>query len=375
MKFRTRLTALAVCLCLLVSALPGARALTIYGYSEGLAQAEENGRWGFANAAGQVVIPLQYDSVVSFSLGMAAVNLHGKLGVIRPDGTYLIPPEYDTLMPAGYGLYTAQKGGSWGVVSVLSYRDAAGNLTNQVWPLTYKKAELGSSGGLDALILTARDGKRTVVPLYQIPTRLEELGVEGSQFPLTKGKLPVFSDVKGKDWYALWVDLAYNTGIMSGTGGGRFEPDRAVTVAEAIQMAANMESRYRGDDFHTTTYDSKLWYTAAVTYCLAGGIISRGQFDSYDRPITRRELAQVFAATSLARSLPERNSLARVRASVKDVAPSDPGADAICGLYSKGIFTGVDGSLRFDPDGTTTRGAAAALAARLARPEQRITLF
>ena len=44
---RTRpLAALALCVCLLLSCLPGASALQIHGYSEGFAQAEEDGKWG-----------------------------------------------------------------------------------------------------------------------------------------------------------------------------------------------------------------------------------------------------------------------------------------------------------------------------------------
>lgn len=375
MRRRAGLFALLLSAALLAGSAPAASAVNVYGYREGLAQAEDEGKWGFVNAAGTVAIPLRYRSVVSFSLGMAAVNLDGKLGVIRGDGTYLIPPEYDTLLPVAYGLYIAQKGGNWGVVSVNSYTDAAGTLTREVYPLTYAAAELGSGGGLDALILTARDGTKTTVPLFQLPARMAELGVEGSQFPLTRGKLPTFSDVKERDWYALWVDIAYNTGIMEGTGGGAFAPGRAVTVAEILQMAANMDSRCRGDDFHTTAHSSKPWYNAAVNYCLASGIVAAGQFADYEKPVTRREMAQIFAATAMAKSLRPRNDLGRVKAAVGDVSPSDPAAPAIWDLYVKGILTGVDGAMNFRPEAAVTRSEAAALASRLARPEQRVELF
>ena len=183
------------------------------------------------------------------------------------------------------------------------------------------------------------------------------------------------TDVRPRDWFALWVDIAYNTGIISGTGAGTFEPGREVTVAEALQMAANMDSRHKGDTFHTTAHVSTPWYTDAVTYCLASGIIARGQFEDYERQITRRELAQVFGATELARSLPQRNSPIQVMTAVRDVSAADPAAGAIYGLYTKGILTGVDESLSFRPDNPVTRAEAAALAARLARPEQRVDLF
>lgn len=374
MSWKKRAGAILLSAVLLAGALPTAAAYTVYGYTEGMAQAEEGNKWGFAGSDGSIVIPLQYRSVVSFTLGVAAVNLNGKLGVIRPDGSYLIRPEYDTLMPAGYGLYMAQKGDNWGVVSIVPYEGKHGH-TNEVYPLTYVSVELGTVGGLDTLILTSKGGGRTVVPLFQLPGILGSLGVEGSCFPLTRGRLPSFTDVDPKDWYALWVDIAYNTGIMSGTGSNAFEPRREVTVAEALQMAANMDSRYKGDTFHTTAHVSNPWYTEAVNYCLASGIISRGQFADYERQITRRELAQVFSATELARSLSQRNDPARVMRSVKDVTALDPSASAIYGLYTKGILTGVDEELSFRPDAAVTRAEAAALAARLARPEQRVDLF
>ena len=375
MKKRIRLAAALMSLSLLAGSLPAVNAYTIYEYSEGLAQAEESGRWGFAGGGGEIVIPIQYRSVASFSLGTAAVDLDGRLGVIRPDGEYLIQPEYDTLMPAGYGLYMAQRGDEWGVVSILPYTDANGQTTNEVYPILYASVELGVSGGLDALILTSKGGGRTVVPIFQLPSILGSLGVEGSRFPLTRGRIPSFTDVDPRDWFALWVDIAYNTGIMTGTGGNAFEPGREVTVAEAIQMAANMDSRHKGDTFHTTAHVSTPWYTDAVTYCLASGIITAGQFDDYGRRITRRELAQVFSATELARSLPQRNSPVRVMAAVRDVSAIDPAAEAIFSLYTKGILTGVDEKLSFRPEAAVTRAEAAALAARLARPEQRVDLF
>lgn len=375
MKKGKRLAALALSLGLLMSAVPGAAALTIHGYQEGLAQAEEDGLWGFAGTGGTLVIPAQYDAVESFSLGMATVSLGGKLGVIRPDGQYLLQPEYDTLMPVGYGLYIAQRGDRWGVVSIQPYTDKGGKETNEIYPIIYNDVELGISGGLDALILTGEGGNRTITPLFQLPELLQELGVGGSQFPLTRGRMPSFTDVKGGDWYALWVDLAYNTGIMSGTGNNSFDPGREMSVAEALQMAANMDSRYKGDTFHAARYALRAWYSDAVDYCVASGIIKEGQFDDYERTITRRELAQIFAATTLARSLPSRNDSALVRNAVKDVSAEDEGAGAIYALYAKGILNGVDAELSFRPDATVTRAEAAALAARLARPEQRIDLF
>lgn len=374
--------ALAVLLALAVSAglllLPAGAAAapagaTVWGYSEGLAQCELNGKWGFVDASRNVVIPLRYDSVVSFQLGIAAVNLNGKLGVIRQDGKYLIQPEYDTLMPIDCGLYLAQKGAGWGVVSILPLSDG----TNVLCDLVYDSVRVDEQGGTQVLTLTARDGAVTKIPVYDLPSILAQRGAASAQFPLTRGKLPAFSDVSPRDWYALWVDIAYNVGLVSGVGGGRFAPGQTLTVAEAIQLAATVESRYRGDTFHQETSSGGKWYTPAVDYCLANGILRADSIVrlDYSRPITRREAAELFAATSLAKSLPELNDSGRVRTSIPDVRTGDRGAEAVYALYARGILSGVDGSLTFSPNGTFSRAEAAAIVSRLARAEQRIVLW
>ena len=358
----------------LVLTLSPAGAVTVYGYQEGLAKAEENGLWGFADAAGNLAVPIQYQSVLDFTLGTARVQTGNKLGLIRQDWTYLLEPVYDTLEDLGYGLYLAQQGDAWGVVSMLAFSDGEGGTTQELYPIQYDAVRKGEMDGLEVLILS-QDGVETVVPLSSLPQRMVEKGVPSAQFPLIKGRLPSFSDVGPRDWFSVWVDIAYNLGLMEGVGGGRFGPNQTLTVAEALKLAAFLESQATGDTFHLQAVTGSPWYRASVAYCEAKGILAPGEFDDFERPITRAEMARIFAATSLARSLPERNSLSRVRASVPDVGPGDYAAEAIYSLYAKGILTGIDGSLTFRPEDSLTRAEAAAIVSRLARAEQRVDLW
>ena len=358
----------------LVLTLSPAGAVTVYGYQEGLAKAEENGLWGFADAAGNLAVPIQYQSVLDFTLGTARVQTGNKLGLIRQDGTYLLEPVYDTLEDLGYGLHLAQQGDAWGVVSMLAFSDGEGGTTQELYPIQYDAVRKGEMDGLEVLILS-QDGVETVVPLSSLPQRMVEKGVPSAQFPLIKGRLPSFSDVGPRDWFSVWVDIAYNLGLMEGVGGGRFGPNQTLTVAEALKLAAFLESQATGDTFHLQAVTGSPWYRASVAYCEAKGILAPGEFDDFERPITRAEMARIFAATSLARSLPERNSLSRVRASVPDVGPGDYAAEAIYSLYAKGILTGIDGSLTFRPEDSLTRAEAAAIVSRLARAEQRGDLW
>ena len=374
---RALAAALALSLTLAGAALAAPEGATVWGYSEGLAQCELDGKWGYVNGDRQVVIPLQYDSIVSFQLGVAAVNLGGKLGVIRQDGTYLIAPEYDTLMPINCGLYIAQRGADWGVVSIVPFPDGAGGETHVLYPLEYAGVALEERGGTQVLSLTRRDGTVTRVPVFDLPAILTERGAPSAQFPLTRGRLPSFTDVSQRQWYALWVDVAYNVGLVSGVGGGKFNPTGTITVAEALQLAATIESRYLDDSFHKTAQTGPNWYTGAVNYCLASGIIQSGQFTAadYTRPITRLEMAQVFAAVSPVEDMEVLNDPERVRASVPDLIPGGTGAEAAYTLYERGVLSGVDGSFTFRPQGTMTRAEAAALAARIARAEQRLEFW
>lgn len=367
---------LALCLLLMGQAFAAPAGATVWGYSEGMAQCELDGKWGFVDTQKRVVIPLQYDSVVSFSLGLAAVNLDGKLGVIRQDGTYLIQPEYGTLLPLDCGLYVVQKGTRWGVASILPFSDGQGGTTNLLYDLIYDSATISEQGGTRVLTLT-KDGVVTKIPVFELPKILVEKGVPSARFSLTRGKLPSFSDVSPRDWFAVWVDIAYNVGLTSGVGGNRYAPNQTLTVAEVLKLAATMESRYKNDTFHTSSSTGPYWYSGAVNYCLASGIIQSGTFDQKDylRPATRREIAQIFAATSQAKHMSNINNLARIKTSIPDVKPDSAGADAIYSLYAKGILTGVDSKLTFNPQGTVTRAEAAAIVSRMARAEQRLTLW
>lgn len=136
-----------------------------------------------------------------------------------------------------------------------------------------------------------------------------------------------------------------------------------------------MESRYLGDDFHLQSVTTQPWYRSSVAYCVASGIITEGEFTDYERPVTRAEMARIFAATALGRGMPEINSLERVKSHLPDVKAGDYAADAIYSLYAKGVFTGTDGQLTFRAEGRLTRAEAAAIVSRMARTEQRVNLW
>lgn len=55
----------------------------------------EQGKWGFADSTGKVLIPCKYEWVEPFYEGVAAAGLNGKCGYINKNGSVAIPFQYD----------------------------------------------------------------------------------------------------------------------------------------------------------------------------------------------------------------------------------------------------------------------------------------
>lgn len=342
-------------------------------YREGLVRVTDGALWGYADAAGRLVIPLRYDKAGEFSLGCALVTQNGKTGVLNRSGAFLLTPEYDELTDLGFGVYLGRRGGVWDLLSITPISTAGGAshllYADQTAAVLYE-------GTIRQLMLQGEDGTAAYIPISSLPQLLESRKAPGWQFHLSPSRRASFQDVSGRDWYDVWVDIAYNTGLMVGAGDGNFEPLRTLTVAETLRLAACLESRALRDDFHLQTVSGPLWYSSSVAYCEASGIIEPGQFAQADlsRSVTRAEMACVFSATTPVRSMEYRNSTALIQSRIPDVKAGDFAADAIFGLYAKGILNGTDSALTFRPDDGLTRAEAAAIVSRIARPEQRITL-
>ena len=59
-------------------------------FSEGLARVVQNGKWGFINTKGEVVIPCIYDFAWAFSEGLAEVKQDGKGSIINKEGKVIV---------------------------------------------------------------------------------------------------------------------------------------------------------------------------------------------------------------------------------------------------------------------------------------------
>lgn len=372
MKRTIRKLSLLLALTLALSlAAPAALAWEVKGsYTEGMATATDGSSWGYVNASGTVAIPIRFEEASSFSLGVARVKEDGKYGLLRQDGLWLLEPLYDSLTAVDCGVYIAQRDGAWELLTVVPVPGENGASHQLYTGASSITVEQGAKGKEIVVRWTDRDSVH--ISLSSLPQTLSGLGVPFASFSLRTGRTATFSDVSGKDWFDLWVDLAYNLGLMEGPGDGTFMPYSTLTVGEALKMAAVLDSTYAGRSFRS---GGDPWYTNAVNYCLTYGIITDSTFNSYTRPITRAELALVLAATAPVRNADDINDAGRVASSIPDVAGGDFAASSIYTLYAKGIVSGSDKQLTFRPEAVITRSEVAAMVARIARPEQRILLW
>jgi len=66
-----------------------------YYFHNGLAEVEINGKYGFIDESGEIVIEPKFDYVASFHRGLARVGMNGKYGFIDESGEIVIKPKFD----------------------------------------------------------------------------------------------------------------------------------------------------------------------------------------------------------------------------------------------------------------------------------------
>ena len=69
-----------------------------------MASIYQDGKWGYINTSGELVIPLQFELARPFSEGLAAVKQDGKWGFIDQTGKVMISPQYDYVLNFQDGL-------------------------------------------------------------------------------------------------------------------------------------------------------------------------------------------------------------------------------------------------------------------------------
>lgn len=77
---------------------------TTFEFTEGLGRVKQNGKFGFADKTGKLVIPVKYDGADAFTEGFAAVFLAGKAFFIDKKGTDIFKKSFKSISAFSNGL-------------------------------------------------------------------------------------------------------------------------------------------------------------------------------------------------------------------------------------------------------------------------------
>ena len=185
-----------------------------------------------------------------------------------------------------------------------------------------------------------------------------------------------FSDVPEDEWYATWVDQAFDQGLMSGYTDandeltGLFGPDDELTraqVAMVLWRMAGMPGIHEGCLFGDVEFG--VWYEAAVDWCVEAGVVTgytsgvdEGCFRP-DRPVSRQELAVMAWRYAEWAGMDTRDPDPVPLESTTDWESADSWTrEALTWTAATGVLSGFDnqdGTKSIKPFGTATRAQSA----------------
>lgn len=178
-----------------------------------------------------------------------------------------------------------------------------------------------------------------------------------------------FTDVPANQWFTNKVAEAVELGLMKGSGTA-FNPYGDVTLAEAITMAARINSIYNTGSGSFT--QAGTWYQVYLDYAYQNGIISNAYYNAdVTRKATRAQFAEIFANCLPEEALAAINTVADN--AIPDVSAGTSFAPYVYRLYRAGILTGSDAARTFSPQAFITRAEAAAIVSRMAESDNRVS--
>ena len=220
----------------------------------GLIKVKQNGKYGFADTTGKMVIPCQFDDASRFTGAVNEVKLGGKEGLINEKGEILIPMEYDNILWME-GIAVVKKGMKYGVVT---------HDNKLVAPFTFDDWLFDVESDLVRL----DDGKGSVYfdvygRRYEIPFDLPLEIPKHEYVPMNQTVLHRIHSKEVHGDYQIWVSLPFNYYTTNKTY-------PVVYLTDADQLQGTVAETVRG-----MAYDGTLPEVIVV------GIAYGGTFDEW----------------------------------------------------------------------------------------------
>lgn len=212
-------------------------------------------------------------------------------------------------------------------------------------------------------VLVAEDGTRTVLP-WAVPTAdgLELMVSQSCRVELEERESS-YSDVAGPSWYEDAVAFTSARGLFSGVGGGRFAPEQTMTRSMLASVLYRMDGAPAvSADGAFSDVPAGRWDSAAVQWAAQSGIVSgtgEGKF-SPEAPMTREALVTMLYryANQAGLTTDHRSALNFTDAD----SVSSWAEEAVNWACEAGILQGSDNQLR--PGATATRAEVASILMR-----------
>jgi WG containing repeat len=180
-------------------------------FSEGLAAVSIGEKWGYTDPIGKVVIPLKFDQTRSFHEGLGAVKIGDKWGYVDPTGKVVIPARFGT--PGNFKngfayIFTGSEESSFTI-------DKTGKVVPTPSSIPEKE---GTQGESDKLIPFDQDNKigyKDRAGKIVVPAKFDRLGFDRGGFndglaPVCLNRKCGYIDNTGKIVVPLKFDLVAN---------------------------------------------------------------------------------------------------------------------------------------------------------------------
>lgn len=169
----------------------------------------------------------------------------------------------------------------------------------------------------------------------------------------------------------LWDDWGAYIPITLTLGDKSFSTHASAFVQEMLRIFSLEEdnfSYYNEAYRHKYAPEPGVWYRDAIYYWKTHELLGKISAWPFVEPSTRWETACILLA-----ALEDDLTPADVTGLLPDM-DEDPRLKTVLPLYQAGIITGIDQYGHFHPDGVLTRAELATIAARLIRPDLRVSL-
>ena len=168
-----------------------------------------------------------------------------------------------------------------------------------------------------------------------------------------------YKDVNTRAWYHESIDFAIRGKLMNGIASDRFDPEGSMTRAMLVTVLWRYAGSPKGGTNRFTDVASGQWYTEAVAWAAANGVVNgvgNNRFDPEGK-ITREQMAAILYRYA---EQPQTNGSLSSFPDASRV--SGYAADAMRWTVEQKIIGGSDG--RLDPQGNATRAQVAAILMR-----------